>query len=90
MNLTIRQGVSLLTRKTWSLPQSDQQLLLHVQWWRAYYHFIRVHDALQEPIPGFKRKYNPRTPAMALGLTDQVWSVADFLAKPLPPLQAAA
>ena len=90
INLTIRQGVSLLTRKTWSLPQSDQQLLLHVQWWRAYYHFIRAHESLQEPIPGFKRKYTPRTPAMALGLTDQVWSLTDFLTKPLPPLQAPA
>ena len=90
VNLTIRQGISLLTRKTWSLPQSDQQLLLHVQWWRAYYHFIRAHESLREPIPGFKRKYNPRTPAMALGLTDQVWSVADFLTKPLPLLEAAA
>jgi IS1 family transposase len=65
VNLTIRQGVSLLTRKTWSLPQSDQQLLLHLQWWRAYYHFIRAHESLREPIPGFKRKFNPRTPAMA-------------------------
>ena len=87
---SIRQGVSLLTRKTWSLAQSDKHLLLHVQWWRAYYHFVRSHESLREPLPGFKRKYKQRTPAMALGLTDHVWSVADFLTMPLPPLEAAA
>ena len=90
VNLTIRQGVSLLTRKTWSLPQSDQQLLLHVQWWRAYYHFVREHQSLRQPLPGYKRKYTPTTPAMALGVTDRVWTVGDLLSKPLPPLQAAA
>lgn len=29
--LTLRQGVSLLTRRTWSLPQTDQHLLNHVE-----------------------------------------------------------
>jgi len=32
VNLTIRQGVSLLTRRTWSLPQTDHHLLHHVEW----------------------------------------------------------
>lgn len=90
VSLTIRQGVSLLTRRTWSLPHSDQQLLLHVEWWHAYYHFVRVHESLREPLPGYVRKHRQRTPAIALGLTDHVWSVADLLTLPLPPLEAAA
>jgi transposase InsO family protein len=82
--------VSLLTRRTWSLPHSDQHLLLHVEWWRAYYHFVRVHESLREPLPGGVRKHRQRTPAMAFGLTDRVWSVADILTMPLPPLEMAA
>lgn len=90
VNLTIRQGVSLLTRRTWSLARNAAALQLHVQWWRAYYHFARPHEALCEPIPGLKRRYRSRSPAMALGLTDHVWSVGELLAYPLVPVESAA
>jgi transposase InsO family protein len=86
VNLTIRQGVSLLTQRTWSLAQTDRQLLLHVEWWRAYYHFVRPHESLRQPIPGLQRRYQQRTPAMALGLTDHLWSVRDILCCPLLPV----
>ena len=90
VNLTIRQGISLLTRRTWSLAISERHLELHVQWWRAYYHFARSHESLRQPVVGFRRKYRVRSPAMALGLTDQLWSVADILAYPLVPSELAA
>lgn len=83
VNLTIRQGVSLLTRRTWSLPQTEHHLLYHVEWWRCYYHFIRPHEALRETVSGEKRRYRPRTPAMTLGLTDHVWTAGEILRKPL-------
>jgi transposase-like protein len=72
VNLTIRQGIALLTRKTWSLPQSEVSLLRHVQWWRLYYHWVRPHQSLQR-----------QTPAMVLGLADHVWTVAELLHTPL-------
>jgi IS1 family transposase len=72
LNLTVRQSVAPLTRKTWSLPRSDAALLVHIEWWRGYYHFLRPHQALHRI-----------TPAMALGLTDHVWSLDEFLRKPL-------
>ena len=87
VNLTIRQGVSLLTRRTWSLPQTDQHLLNHVEWWRYYYHWIRPHQMLCEPVPGEKHRRRDRTPAMALGLTDHLWTVEEILRTPvLTPL----
>ena len=83
VNLTIRQGVSLLTRRTRSLPQTDQHLLNHVEWWRGYYHWIRPHQTLREPIPGETRCYRNRTPAMAFGLTDHIWTVENLLRTPV-------
>jgi IS1 family transposase len=83
VNLTIRQCISLLTRRTCSTTRSDTYLLAHVEWWRAYYHFERSHQALRVPLPGYRHKFRSRTPAMALGLTDHVWSVADILHRPL-------
>ena len=85
VNLTIRRGVAPLMRKTWSLAQSPQHLLLHCEWWRTYYHFVRVHDSLQLPVPGLPRARILRTPAMAAGVTEQLWSVGTILKMPLYP-----
>ena len=81
VNLTIRQGVSLLTRRTWSLPQTDQHLLNHVEWWRFYYHWIRPHQSLREAQSSGKRRFRERTPAMVLGLTDHIWTIEEILQK---------
>ena len=34
LNLTVRQAVSALTRRTCGLAQSPAELLLHLEWWR--------------------------------------------------------
>ena len=85
INLTLRRGVASLMRKTWSLAQSPEHLFLHTQWWRAYYHFVRPHDSLQLPVPGLARGHILRTPAMAAGVTEQLWSVGTILKMPLYP-----
>jgi len=93
VNLTVRQSVAALIRRTWSTMQEAPQLLLHLEWWRAYYHFVRPHESLREvlaqPIErGGKRlpqRYRQRTPAMAAGLTSRRWTVRDLLTRPLPP-----
>ena len=85
VHLTIRRGVAPLMRKTWSLAQSPEHLLLHCEWWRTYYHFVRVHDSLQQPVPGLPRARILRTPAMAAGVTQQLWSVGTILKMPLYP-----
>jgi IS1 family transposase len=93
INLTLRQSVAALIRRTWSTLQHAPQLLLHLEWWRAYYHFVRPHAslrlALTQPLDrGGKRipqRYRQRTPAMAAGLTGRRWTVQDLLMVPLPP-----
>jgi IS1 family transposase len=83
LNLTIRQGIAALSRRTWSKARSNEMLYLHVQWWRSYYHFSREHETLRVPIPGLRRRYRPRSPAMAAGITDRLWSVGDILHLPI-------
>jgi IS1 family transposase len=46
LNLTIRQCVSKLTRRTWGPAHFTPELLEHLDWWRAYYHFVRFHESL--------------------------------------------
>jgi IS1 family transposase len=91
VNLTIRQSVAALVRRTWSTAQAAPQLLAHLEWWRGYYHFVRPHAALRvaltQPIDhGGKhqpQRYRQRTPAMAAGLTRHRWSVTELLAFPV-------
>jgi len=84
LNLTLRQSIAPLTRKTWSYAQSEQSLTLHVEWFRLYYHMVRAHESLREEVPGHRRPYRKRSPAMALGLTDHFWSISDMLTHPVP------
>jgi IS1 family transposase len=92
LNLTVRQSVAALIRRTWSTMQQAPQLLLHLEWWRGYYHFVRPHASLRvalgQPLArGGKRqpqRYRQRTPAMAAGLTSRRWSVREVLLLPLP------
>ena len=85
VNLTFRQSIAPLTRKTWSLAQSEQHLLAHVEWFRSYYHLVRPHESLREPISGLTHRYRKRTPAMAAGLSDHMWDVGEILRIPLIP-----
>jgi IS1 family transposase/transposase-like protein len=75
LNLTVRQSVAGLTRRTWATAQTATGLHAQLAWWRGYYHFIRPHLSLQCLARGC-------TPAMAAGLTTQRWTVVEFLSTP--------
>ena len=51
VNLTVRQGVAPLVRRTWSTAQAAPHVLAHLEWWRAYYHFTRPHASLRIGLP---------------------------------------
>ncbi len=96
VNLTVRHGVAALARRTWATSQQAPQLLAHLEWWRAYYHFVRPHAALRMALAqprerGGKRlaqRYRRRTPAMAASRTNRRWKAREVLAYPLPPVSA--
>jgi IS1 family transposase/transposase-like protein len=96
VNLTIRHGVSALARRTWATAQQAPHLFAHLEWWRAYYHFVRPHESLRVALVqprerGGKRaaqRYRQRTPAMAAGRTTRRWTAREVLTCPLPPISA--
>src|SRR5258708_34423260 len=77
VNLTIRHGIAALARRTWATAQQSPHLLAHFEWWRAYYHFVRPHQALRVALVQprerggrlMAQRYRHRTPAMAAGRT---------------------
>ena len=98
VNLTLRQGIAALTRRTWATAQHVPALLASLEWWRGYYHFVRLHTslrvALATPIERggrrVPRRYQQRTPVMAAGLTSRRWTVRELLLVPLPPVPDGA
>lgn len=93
-NLTLRQHNRRLTRKTngfsKELPWLEKQLWLML----AYYHLVLPHASLRQPLAqreptrgdGSARRWEPRTPAMAAGMTDHVWSMEELLGYRVPPV----
>ena len=96
VNLTVRHGVAALARRTWATSQQAPHLLAHLEWWRAYYHFVRPHASLRIALPQprerggrlLAQRYRQRTPAMAAGRTNRRWTAREVLSYSLPPASA--
>lgn len=88
-NLTSRQSNGRLVRKTLSYSKQAYYLQQHLDLEDAVFNFVRPHlslrVALPQPING--RKWQQRTPAMAAGLTDHIWTLEELLSYRIPPAE---
>jgi len=71
-NLTMRMGMRRFTRLTNGFSRKIENLAHSVSLHFMHYNFARPHKALKE-------RY-PRTPAMAAGVADHVWSLEEIAA----------
>lgn len=76
-NLTLRQHVPALGRRVLAYAQSEAGLSRQLALVHLYYNFCLPHAALRQP--GKEPRQQERTPAMALGLTHQVWRLEALL-----------
>jgi transposase InsO family protein len=96
VNLTVRHGVAALARRTWATAQQSPALLANLEWWRAYYHFVRPHASLRIALVQPRKRggklvaqrYQQRTPAMAAERTTRRWTACEVLSYPLSPVSA--
>lgn len=72
-NLTLRELIAPLARRTWSVARSHESLLSSIQWGLCCDHFIRPHTSLR------RSHAQQRTPAMAARLTDHIWTTEEVL-----------
>ena len=91
-NLTQRQSNRRLTRRTNGFSKEltwfEKQLWLSL----AYYHLVLPHHSLRQELAtpestrgsGSPRRWQPRTPAMAAGITDHIWTTAELLSYRVP------
>jgi IS1 family transposase len=93
VNLTIRQHVAAVGRRVTTLCKGEDGLRQQLALYHVYYNFCLPHASLRVPLPqplptngtGSAKTWRPRTPAMAAGLTDQVWTLREVLLFRVPP-----
>jgi hypothetical protein len=73
LNLTLRQEMNRFSRKTIGASKSISHLGAHFAFYARYYNLCRPH--MSHKISGIK--YG--TPAMAAGITDDVWSIRKLM-----------
>jgi len=87
VNLTMRQALAPLVRKTYSFCKDREQMRRRVVFFQTFYNVARPHQSLRTPLPvrehvlpGIIRpKWAHRTPGMAAGITDHVWTFRELL-----------
>jgi hypothetical protein len=85
-HLTMRLFNSRLTRKTLGFSKELEMYRASAAWEDLVYNFVRPLKTLRVEIHNDpKRRWKPRTPAMAAGLTDHIWTVKDLLTTVVPP-----
>ena len=93
LNLTIRQHVAAIGRRVITIAKSDSGLYHQLSLFQLYYNVCLPHDGLRRPRSLFDAlrgghstpRGQARTPAMAAGITDHVWSLREALLLRVPP-----
>jgi IS1 family transposase len=93
LNLTLRQHVAAIGRRVSTLCKGEDGLRQQLALYHVYYNFCLPHASVRQPLPqpvpthgtGSAKQWRPRTPAMAAGLTDHVWTLREVLLFRVPP-----
>ena len=80
-------------RRVSTLCKGEDGVRQQVALYHVYYNFCLPHIALRQPLPqplpthgtGSAKRWQPRRPAMAAGLTDHVWTLREVLLFRVPP-----
>jgi transposase-like protein len=94
LNLPLRQALAPLGRKSWSFCNERTQMRRRVVLFQVFSNFARPHMRLRLPLPEQEAQasglmqptWRHRTPGMAAGLTDHVWTFRDLLTAKFAPI----
>jgi len=93
LNLDLRQHVAAIGRRVNTVCKHEAGLRQQLALFHTYHNFVLPHASLRVPLPeleaipetGAIKRWQPRTPAMATGLTDRLWSLREVLMYRVPP-----
>jgi transposase-like protein len=84
---TFRSRIAALIRRGRALARQANTLHYAMYLMGSVYNFCTYHKSLRVPIylPNNRRRWIPRTPAIAAGVTDHLWTVEELLSFRVPP-----
>ena len=93
LNLDLRQHVAAIGRRVNTLCKHATGLRQQLTLFQVYHNFCLPHASLRLALAapelsegtGGVKKWRQRTPAMAAGLTNRVWSLREVLRYRVPP-----
>src|SRR5262249_34938339 len=93
LNLTIRQHVAAVGRRVSTLCKGEDGVRQQLVVYHVYYNFWLPHASVRQPLlqpvptnrTGPAKRWQPRTPAMAAGLTDHRCTLREVLLSRVPP-----
>lgn len=87
LNATFRSRLTALVRRGRALARQRTSLHQAVYLVGTVYNFCTYHHSLRVPLvlPNGQRRWLRRTPAIAAGLTDHLWTVEELLSFRVPP-----
>jgi len=87
LNATFRQRLNVLARRTRSLARQPQTLQAGMYVTGCVYNFCTYHQSLRIPyfLSEHSQRWLKRTPAIAAGLTDHLWSFEELFLFKIPP-----
>ena len=86
-NLSVRQHNGRVVRKTLSYSKSWRMHQNAIDFEDALHNFVRAHSSLRLLLttPQGRRLWQERSPAMAAGVTDHLWSIRELVSYRPPP-----
>lgn len=86
VNLTLRQHVAAVGRRVLTLCKGEEGMRQQLVLSHTYSNFCLPHASLRQALPqSAARRWQSRSPAMAAGLTDHVWTLREVLLFRVPP-----
>jgi hypothetical protein len=84
INLTIRTSLARFIRKGMNFSKIMKMHQKAFDLFQAWYNFIKPHKSLRLKMDSGNIKWFQRTPAMAEGITDHIWSLKELLTFRIP------
>jgi hypothetical protein len=84
INLTVRNSLARFIRKGMNYSKNALMHSRAIDFFQAWYNFIKPHKSLRLMVNYGNKKWLQRTPAMAQKLTDHIWTLKELLTFRVP------